>query len=155
LPFEPFTAHGLVWPSHSYHKKTNHECHQRFCKPSDFRIGPRTPLQFQSVVHTAFTQRQSLWDDLYPKGPKRCTRLMSAPKLYANFVNGEFVPAACGETIDVINPATNAVVGCVPRSKREDVDRGVWPARHEFSAVLLAMLRSHGCRFGSISKYME
>lgn len=45
-------------------------------------------------------------------------------RLYQNFINGEFVPAACGETIDVTNPATNAVVGRIPRSKAEDVDAG-------------------------------
>ncbi len=41
-----------------------------------------------------------------------------------NCINGEFVPAADGTTLPVYNPATNEVVGEVPRSKAEDVNAG-------------------------------
>jgi 1-pyrroline dehydrogenase len=51
---------------------------------------------------------------------------MSATKTsYKNFVGGEWVGAASGETMDVINPATGETIAEVPRSNAEDVDRAV------------------------------
>ena len=49
---------------------------------------------------------------------------VDAPKLYRNYVNGEFLPASDGTTIEVINPATNQVTGLIPRSKAADVEAG-------------------------------
>ena len=43
---------------------------------------------------------------------------------YHNYINGSFVPAADGTTLPVYNPATNAVVGLIPRSKSDDVNAG-------------------------------
>ncbi len=48
-----------------------------------------------------------------------------------NFVAGAFVPAAGGEWVDVTNPATNEVVGRVPRSRAEDVNAGEMLTRLE------------------------
>lgn len=45
-------------------------------------------------------------------------------KLSPNYVNGEFVPAASGKTIDVIDPATGKVCGKIPRSEAVDVEAG-------------------------------
>jgi 1-pyrroline dehydrogenase len=51
---------------------------------------------------------------------------MSATKTaYKNFVGGEWVDAASGETMEVINPATGETVAEVPRCGAEDVDRAV------------------------------
>jgi 1-pyrroline dehydrogenase len=51
---------------------------------------------------------------------------MSATKTeYKAFVGGEWVDAASGETMEVINPATGDVIAEVPRCSAEDVDRAV------------------------------
>jgi betaine-aldehyde dehydrogenase len=39
-----------------------------------------------------------------------------------NFVNGEYVASASGETMDVINPATGQVYATAPKSNASDVD---------------------------------
>ncbi|MGZ4403366.1 MAG: aldehyde dehydrogenase family protein, partial [Gaiellaceae bacterium] len=44
---------------------------------------------------------------------------------YKCFVGGEWVDAASGETMDVINPATGETIADVPRCGAEDVDRAV------------------------------
>jgi aminobutyraldehyde dehydrogenase len=41
------------------------------------------------------------------------------------FVDGEFVDASSGETMEVVNPATGEVIAEVPRAGEEDVDRAV------------------------------
>ena len=51
---------------------------------------------------------------------------MSATKTaYKNLVGGEWVDAASGETMEVINPATGDTIAEVPRCSAEDVDRAV------------------------------
>src|SRR5579884_1864811 len=49
-----------------------------------------------------------------------------------NFIDGEFVDSADGQTEPVINPATGEVIGHAPLSSREDVDRAVAAARRAF-----------------------
>ena len=46
-----------------------------------------------------------------------------ADTTFLNIVNGERVPAASGETYDVIDPSTGEVYASAPMSGREDVDR--------------------------------
>src|SRR4029453_2128488 len=41
------------------------------------------------------------------------------------FVDGEFVDARSGETMEVLNPATGEVIAEVPKGGEEDVDRAV------------------------------
>ncbi len=41
------------------------------------------------------------------------------------FVDGEFVDAGSGETMEVLNPATGEVIAEVPRAGEKDVDRAV------------------------------
>ena len=48
---------------------------------------------------------------------------------YKNFVGGEWVDAASGETMEVLNPSTGEVIAEVPRSSAEDVERAVDAAR--------------------------
>src|SRR6266851_9413615 len=51
---------------------------------------------------------------------------MSATKTsYKNFAGGEWVDAASGETMEVINPATGETIADVPRCSADDVDRAV------------------------------
>src|ERR671918_776747 len=49
-----------------------------------------------------------------------------------NFINGEFVDPADGQTEDVINPSTGEVIAQAPVSGAEDVDRAVKAARKAF-----------------------
>ncbi len=45
------------------------------------------------------------------------------------FIGGEFVDSASGETMEVLNPATGEVIAEVPRADAEDVDRAVDAAK--------------------------
>lgn len=52
-----------------------------------------------------------------------------------NFINGEYVsPSTSLATIDVINPATNEVIGKVPLSSKDDVDLAVQAATVAFKS---------------------
>lgn len=53
-------------------------------------------------------------------------------KQYGMVINGERVDSSSGETMQVINPGTNEVVGTVPRSTERDVDSAVSAARRAF-----------------------
>src|SRR5437588_10438919 len=48
------------------------------------------------------------------------------------YIGGEWVAPASGKTIEVINPATEEVVGVVPEASEADVDRAVAAARKAF-----------------------
>src|SRR5438132_3730969 len=52
------------------------------------------------------------------------------------FVGGEWTDAAAGETMDVINPATEEVIAQVPRCDGADVDRAVAAAKAALPAWL-------------------
>ncbi|MGO4690361.1 aldehyde dehydrogenase family protein [Glaciibacter sp. 2TAF33] len=49
------------------------------------------------------------------------------------FIGGKWVPAASGETFEVLNPATQEVLGRVPRGGRADVDAAVAAATAAFA----------------------
>ncbi|MBV8480327.1 MAG: aldehyde dehydrogenase family protein, partial [Actinobacteria bacterium] len=55
---------------------------------------------------------------------------------YKCFVGGEWVDAASGETMEVINPATGETIAVVPRCGAEDVDRAVDAAKKALPAWL-------------------
>jgi len=44
---------------------------------------------------------------------------------YKNFIGGEWVDAASGETFESTSPANGETIGVFPRSGAEDVDRAV------------------------------
>ncbi|MCY4668858.1 MAG: aldehyde dehydrogenase family protein, partial [Rhodococcus sp.] len=46
-----------------------------------------------------------------------------------NYINGEFVASAATETLDLINPVDESVVGRTPVSTKEDVDAAVEAAQ--------------------------
>ena len=50
------------------------------------------------------------------------------------YIDGRWVKPAHGETIDVVNPATEEVTGRIPAAGREDVDHAVMAARTAFTA---------------------
>ena len=51
-----------------------------------------------------------------------------------NFIDGESVDPAEGQTEDVINPATGEVIAEAPLSTKEDVDRAVAAAKKAFES---------------------
>ena len=50
------------------------------------------------------------------------------------FIDGKFVDAACGETLDIINPADGTVIGNLSKASVEDVDRAVQCAHDAFES---------------------
>ncbi len=57
---------------------------------------------------------------------------MSTTATLQNFINGQFVDPAEGETEPVVNPATGETIAEAPLSGAEDVDRAVKAARNAF-----------------------
>jgi 1-pyrroline dehydrogenase len=60
------------------------------------------------------------------------TDVLDAVKTYQQFIGGQFVDAASGETLDIENPANGRVIAKVPASSKEDVDRAVNAAETAF-----------------------
>lgn len=50
------------------------------------------------------------------------------------FIDGKFVDAASGETMDIINPADGATIGALSKASAEDVDRAVQSAHNAFES---------------------
>jgi alpha-ketoglutaric semialdehyde dehydrogenase len=55
-------------------------------------------------------------------------------KTYKNFIGGEWVDAASGETFESTNPANGDTIGAFPKSGPEDVDRAVAAAREAYES---------------------
>ena len=55
--------------------------------------------------------------------------MATAVKTFRNYVGGEWVDAAAGETFESLVPATGELLGSFPRSTPEDVDRAVAAAK--------------------------
>jgi 1-pyrroline dehydrogenase len=62
------------------------------------------------------------------------TDIAERVKTYKQFIGGDFVDAASGETSDVENPANGEVIARVPASSKEDVDRAVNAAAKAFES---------------------
>jgi 1-pyrroline dehydrogenase len=60
------------------------------------------------------------------------TDVMEKVTTYKQFIGGDFVEAASGRSVEVINPADNEVIANVPASGAEDVDRAVEAATKAF-----------------------
>ena len=57
---------------------------------------------------------------------------LTGTKTFQNYIAGEWVDAASGETFESVNPATGETIGTFPRSSAEDVDRAVAAAKTAF-----------------------
>src|SRR5437016_13762203 len=58
----------------------------------------------------------------------------SRPKIYRNFIDGEWIEASTGETFEARNPAdTRDVVGIFQKSGKADVDAAVDAAKRAFA----------------------
>src|SRR5215831_2713920 len=55
--------------------------------------------------------------------------MATATKTFKNYIGGEWVDAASGETFESRNPANGEAIGVFPRSGAEDVDRAVDAAK--------------------------
>ena len=62
------------------------------------------------------------------------TDVMERVKTYRQFIGGEFVESASGETLDIENPANGQVIAKVPASSAEDVDRAANAAETAFAS---------------------
>ncbi len=60
------------------------------------------------------------------------TDVMDQVRTYQQFIGGEFVDAASGETMTVENPANGQVIAHVPASGDEDIDRAANAAARAF-----------------------
>ena len=57
---------------------------------------------------------------------------LTGTKTFQNYIGGEWVDSASGETFESVNPATGDTIGTFPRSSAEDVDRAVAAAKAAF-----------------------
>ncbi len=59
-------------------------------------------------------------------------------KSFQNFIGGEWVGAAAGETFESVSPADGETIGRFPKSTAEDVDRAVEAAKAAYDEWRLA-----------------
>jgi acyl-CoA reductase-like NAD-dependent aldehyde dehydrogenase len=62
------------------------------------------------------------------------TSTQAEVKHFKNYIGGEWVDAASGETFEIVNPATEEVVATVPKGGREDAQRAIAAARETFDS---------------------
>jgi alpha-ketoglutaric semialdehyde dehydrogenase len=77
----------------------------------------------------------------------------TATKTFKNFIGGEWVDAASGETFETTSPANGDVLGVFPRSGAEDVDRAVEAAKAAYEDWRLVPAPRRGeilFRFGQL-----
>jgi aldehyde dehydrogenase (NAD+) len=77
----------------------------------------------------------------------------TATKTFKNFIGGEWVDAASGETFETKSPATGEVLGVFPKSSAEDVDRAVEAAKAAYAEWRLVPAPHRGeilFRFGAL-----
>ena len=79
--------------------------------------------------------------------------MATATKTFQNFIGGQWVDAASGETFETTSPATGEVLGVFPKSAAEDVDRAVAAAKAAYQEWRLVPAPRRGeilFRFGSL-----
>src|SRR5438132_8311452 len=77
----------------------------------------------------------------------------TAAKSFQNYIGGEWVDAASGETFETTSPATGEVLGVFPRSGAEDVDKAVEAAKAAYEDWRLTPAPRRGeilFRFGQL-----
>jgi alpha-ketoglutaric semialdehyde dehydrogenase len=65
-------------------------------------------------------------------------------RTFQNFIGGEWVDAAGGETFESLSPATGEAIGTFPRSGPEDVDRAVEAAKEAYRSWRLVPAPKRG-----------
>ena len=74
-------------------------------------------------------------------------------KEFRNYIGGEWVDAASGETFESVSPATGELIGVFPKSGREDVERAVAAAKAAYEEWRLVPAPKRGeilFRFGRL-----
>src|SRR6476469_1546368 len=74
---------------------------------------------------------------------------------FKNFIGGEWVDAASGETFESTSPATGETVGVFPRSGAEDVDRAVAVAKEAFAEWRLVPAPKRGEILFGLARLLE
>ena len=79
--------------------------------------------------------------------------MATTTKTFKNFIGGEWVDAAAGETFESTSPANGETLGVFPRSGAEDVDRAVEAAKAAYEEWRLVPAPKRGeilFRFGQL-----
>jgi acyl-CoA reductase-like NAD-dependent aldehyde dehydrogenase len=74
---------------------------------------------------------------------------------YKNFIGGEWVDAASGETFESTSPANGETIGIFPRSGAEDVDRAVAVAKEAFAEWRLVPAPKRGEILFRLARLLE
>src|ERR1700758_2934683 len=74
---------------------------------------------------------------------------------FKNFIGGEWVDAASGETFESTSPATGETIGIFPRSGVEDVDRAVAVAKEAFAEWRLVPAPKRGEVLFRLARLLE
>src|SRR6059058_6084346 len=74
---------------------------------------------------------------------------------YKNFIGGEWVDAASGETFESTSPANGDTIGVFPRSGTEDVDRAVAVAKEAFAEWRLVPAPKRGEILFRLARLLE
>jgi acyl-CoA reductase-like NAD-dependent aldehyde dehydrogenase len=74
---------------------------------------------------------------------------------FKNFIGGEWVDAASGETFESTSPATGETIGVFPRSGAEDVDRAVAVAKEAFAEWRLVPAPKRGEILFGLARLLE
>ncbi len=69
---------------------------------------------------------------------------ITGAKTFQNYIAGEWVDAASGETFDSTSPANGDAIGVFPRSSAEDVERAVTAAKSAYEDWLLVPAPKRG-----------
>src|SRR5919204_5245500 len=95
---------------------------------------------------------------LVDRGAARVARIgavaVTAPT-FKNYVGGEWVDAASGETFESTSPATGETIGVFPRSGAEDVDRAVAVAKEAFAEWRLLPAPKRGEILFGLARLLE
>ena len=71
------------------------------------------------------------------------------------FIDGQWVPSAASEVLEVINPVTERVVATVPRGTAEDVDRAAQAAARAFPDWSQTSVRLRAAIFRKLARLTE
>src|SRR2546423_10992338 len=74
---------------------------------------------------------------------------------FKNFIGGEWVDAASGETFESTSPATGETIGVFPRAGAEDVDRAVAVAKEAFAEWRLMPAPKRGEILFGLARLLE
>src|SRR2546421_8467185 len=116
-------------------------------QPDDHDHGPRPPhrggdhRRHRGARHGARRRHREV---SRPKDMAIAEQILVRDKLY---IGGEWVEPATDKTIEVVNPATEEVIGRVPEGAPQDVDRAVAAAREAFETWSITPLnvRADAC----------